>query len=708
MNSEFIDDIVQDLNGGEIVLYKENYFVFAEFAENKHMIFDVRTLNINNYDAHYVGILNLMKDTIETEYMTDYMITVKFDEEKSCQMSIPDLWMNIIVWYIIVRTGRTIIPRYIFFEECATKNNIKKYIDNYLIDEFTTSIDIIDLNNIIDDCLHKLLDINEFSMFLANTINLEDFVILMNEDPEFERYLHSVTHVDEEGKTVPLEKVQSIGMDYTMRAIERIKKSKHGLASFFRAQEGINTKQFKEFGINIGTKPDGMGGIFPTVVNTNFLIGGVNDLLSYHIEAHSGRLAQIIVEDNVSDSGYFARLLGINNVDSFNHLDPNYDCGTRNFVPVTITKKNLKSYNTRFYRLHPDGMEFMVKETDTHLVGKTLLLRSPMTCRSHAEGHGICYKCYGHLAYIVRLINAGKIAAELLSSVLTQKMLSAKHLLEAVVQALTWNPEFKEYFKIDYNNIKLRPDVDLTGCQIVINATDIWLSSEDNSGEMNEYIPSFTLQLSDGTRIRMGTSNCNNMYLTVDINNAIREYATPGNDQEICIDIKSLELGAPIFAVDIVNNDLNNTLNKIRTTINHKETTEGFDMQGILETLMRNLDEGGMSLTSVHAETIISNQIRSVDNILDKPDWSVPNQRYRILALKTALTNHPSISVVMAFEGIKAALYNPLTFKKNTPSFLDLFFVVKPQEYLSNDAKVIKTTIGDKDSTGKTIFMKRD
>jgi len=703
MKSEFIDDIIQDLN--DIVLYYDNYYVFADFAKNKQMIFDVRTLNINNYDAHYTGILNLMKDTIETEYMTDYMITLKFDEDKYCKMSIPDLWMNLIMWYIIVKTNRVIKPKYIFFEDCITKKNIKEYIDNYLIDEYTTSIDIIDLNNIIDDCLHKLLDINEFSMFLANTINLEDFVILMNEDPRFNECIHANI-----GKDVPLDEIKNVGMDYTMEAVERIKQSKHGLASFFRAQEGINTKQFKEFGINIGTKPDGMGGIFPTVVNTNFLIGGVNDLLSYHIESHSGRLAQIIVEDNVSDSGYFARLLGINNIDSFNHEDPNYDCGTRNFVPVTITRKNIRLYNSRFYRMTPNGMEYLLKETDTHLFDKTIFLRSPMTCRSHVEGHGICYKCYGHLAYIVRLINAGKIAAELMSSELTQKMLSAKHLLEAAVRALIWSTGFVDYFIVDWNNLKLKPDVDFTNCKLVIAANTIWIDSEEEdemSGEMREYIPNFHIQLSDGNRIQIKTADCNDLFLTADLNNSIREYGIPGDNHEILIDLDKLK-GLPLFSVDNINNDLNDTLNKIRKTINHKDTTEGFNMQQILETLLHNLGEGGMHLSSVHAETIISNQIRSTDFILDRPDWSVPNQKYRILALKTALTNHPSISVTMAFEGIKAALYNPLTFKKNKPSFLDLFFVVKPQEYLSDKTKVTKTTFGDKDSTGKTIFMKRD
>ena len=65
-----------------------------------------------------------------------------------------------------------------------------------------------------------------------------------------------------------------------------------------------------------------------------------------------------------------------------------------------------------------------------------------MTCESAAKGQGICYKCYGELAYVNKDINPGRYASEKLSAELTQRLLSAKHLLETVIKKIQWCKEF--------------------------------------------------------------------------------------------------------------------------------------------------------------------------------------------------------------------------------------------------------------------------
>ena len=95
-------------------------------------------------------------------------------------------------------------------------------------------------------------------------------------------------------------------------------------------------------------------------------------------------------------------------------------------------------YDMRFYRFNEKGIEYLLDaEKDQHLIGQTLLFRSPQTCASAARGNGICYRCYGNLAYANRNINIGQIAAEQLSSIYTQTLLSAKHLLESAIIKMT-------------------------------------------------------------------------------------------------------------------------------------------------------------------------------------------------------------------------------------------------------------------------------
>ena len=75
----------------------------------------------------------------------------------------------------------------------------------------------------------------------------------------------------------------------------------------------------------------------------------------------------------------------------------------------------------------------------------------------------------------------------------------------------------------------------------------------------------------------------------------------------------------------------------------------------------------------------MSNQIRDADNILERAKWYEYNPRYEILSLNRSLTCNPSVTISMSYQKVSRLLYNPLTFKKNGSSFMDLFFMEKPQ-----------------------------
>lgn len=683
-------------------LYLENYGIYAELIQNKRMVINIRDITLENYEYHYNCILNIMKDTIETEYMRTVFITLNFGGNLQCDLSIQDYWVNIIMWYHIIKAGDIVQPKHLFFEPAVTRGNIKAYIDKFFIGVYLKTIDIIDMNNIIDDALYRIIHVDKFSWYLANTINLEDFIDLMKKNARFYELLHA------DLSKVNVEDVKSEGMKLADESIELIMQSEHGLANFFRAREGINIKQYKEFGINIGTKPDGKGGIFPSIINRSFIMGGVNDLMSFYIESNNGRTAQIIVDKNVGGSGAFARLLGLNNSDSRLHHDKNYVCNTRNFQRLFITNEDvLNRYNGRYYRLIENGMTFRVtSELDYCLIGKTILLYSPMTCASAARGEGICYRCYGDLAYINKDISIGKLASELLSSVLTQKMLSAKHLLEATVIALNWNKEFVDYFDVEFNIIKCKQDVDYSHINIIINTSEITPTEDEDELSYIEYVNSYSLLIGNQT-INFSTEKGAPLYIESDLSNMIRTHGKPYGEDEVSVNLQTFkDEDLSLFSVQIYNNDLNAILEKIQGTINNKATVDNLDKDGLLQQLLSNLKEGGLDLAGVHAEIILANQLRDIDDPLAYPDWSVPNQKYVVKTLKSALKDNPSISVSLAFESIKKALYNPLTFKKYKPSVFDLFFMEKPQEFLYNQTDIIQKE-PDKDENGLNIVYKR-
>lgn len=667
--------------------YKENYGVYVDLTETGHCKIETKEMNIKNWNDHFQSIMNIMKDGIETELLHKAKIEVIFVDGPIVRLSIFDYFFNVIMWVLPLSMEEEITSEYIFFDRAVTKGTIKKYIDKKFIRKFKDKyigkmephlINTL-MNVIIDRALGAFRNIDTFSFYLANTINIEDNITLMHQYPEFYNLLHA------DLSNVPIEDVKDVGMELTYKAIDYIKNSDHCLADSFRAGEGINPRQYKEFSINIGSKPDGEGGVFPNIINKSYINGGVDNLTSFFIESHGGRTAQIIAKCNVGTSGHFARLLGLNNRDTILYPDPNYICNTKHFQKVTIKNdKMLEMFENRYYRFNPEGVEYKVKEEDTFLIGKELYFRSPMTCASYAKGKGICYRCYGDLVYTNSDINIGQFAAEVLSSALTQRLLSAKHLLETMVQALEWVPEFEDLFSLECNIITLNDDFDFTGYTMIIDPEGITLESEDDDFEYNEYINVVEVRTPDGRSISIHSKNYDNMYISNSLNEVIRKYAgTLEEEKKIEIDMTLLQ-DRGLFLIYLMNDELSKTLEMIKSIINKRDITTSFTRDQILQEFTETIISGGLSAASVHLEIILSNQIRSYKNVLLKPEWDLKDTEYRILTLNEALTNNPSITISMSYQKLSKALYAPLSYKKHGTSFLDLLFMERPQEYMLN------------------------
>ena len=130
------------------------------------------------------------------------------------------------------------------------------------------------------------------------------------------------------------------------------------------------------------------------------------------------------------------------------------DCKTKHYLHVTIDSKDtLKRLQGRFYKTKK-GLK-CINLNDDALIGKELLIRSPITCCSKK---GICKKCYGKLWKINQKFHIGILAALYLSSVLTQRLLSAKHLLKSKAPVYTWPQEFLANFNIEKSDVIVNPD----------------------------------------------------------------------------------------------------------------------------------------------------------------------------------------------------------------------------------------------------------
>lgn len=661
------------------LIYHENYGVYDELVVTGFMKIDTRVLStLDVMDRHLLWITNIFRDGIENPKLSKILIEVHFVDGETVYLSIFDYYINIIFWRLAVNTQTPITSFYLFFEENFTKGTIKKYIDTKLLDIHRRDFDNNTLNRIIDDCMYKFVTIDEFAMFFLNTINNEDTIAMMAQDPEFNAYLHS------DFSNVPLEEVKDRGMDITMKIVNKIKNQDwHCLSGAFQCGEGINIKQYREFVTNIGTKPDGNGNIFDAPINSSYSMG-MNEPYEFHVDGATGRQSEIIKKKNVGESGRESRLVGLNNSDTQMVDDPNYICNTRNLIQVTITnKKILDMYKNRWYRTHPNGVEFkmssMPLKNEMYLLGKTLWFRSPMTCASHSRGEGICYRCYGDLAYVNRDINVGKIAAEIIWSQLTQMLLSAKHLLESSVIAMNWPDKFHEMFDIiDGNTVSLKSDINVNNCYMMIGPIE-----SDDDDRFSDYVMSFTVQTPDGTFL-MSPNNDSNMYLLEDFSKLLESYQ---EDDEGVITIPFRDIvGMDLLNINIMNNEISHALKSVNNIIDKSTELTNLNKDQWIQELLERVVEGKLNVDAVHCEVILSNQIRAADDVLKRVQWEYPNQDYMLLTLKQALARNPNICITLENERIQRALYAPLSFKKTAPSQYDLFFMEQPQNYMSAEA----------------------
>ena len=667
----------------------DNYYAMRDFPLDKPMEINTDDITQDTWENYYLGIINIFRDGIEEDIIKEKKIRITFgDTGYGCNLFITDLLVNLEMWYMIIFSGGKILPWHLIKNRNSiTSGDIKEFTDNHLILQYRDKLTFKLLNNIIDDALCNWFTINEFYGYLADTLNLKDSTMLAMLCPEYNDLLHS------DLSNVPIESSNKVALELVDRlmAIEANAKQYLGFdhcnANVHRAKISPR-KQIKESHINIGPKPDGNGDVYSHSINKSFLMGGVSDISDFYVDAALARTAQILSHTNVGSSGHFARLLGLNNSDTFISKDINF-CGTRRLIKLTLkTAKHLKLYYDRYYKLHPNGETKLIKRGDTDLIGKEIYLYGPMTCHSHSHHKGICHTCYGLLWLINITINAGKISAELISRVLTQILLSAKHILEAMVKKTVWVEAFYEFFDMEYNYIVMKQLDNTKDTYIVIDPDDIDVDNEEDYDEeaatqnMKEHISSFKVVTPHNEYV-IKDEDGRDLYISVGLNEVIRKYAEP-RDGLIYVPVDKIDEDVPVFYIRLLNNEISRLLDKLQAMINKNSVTKSFTIDTMLQEFIDTVVEGDLYIMGIHCEVILSNQIHNAKDIFEAIDWTNPSAAYKLVTLNEALLNNPSPSITLMYQYLAKTLYTPLTYRKHAPSFLDLFFMKNPQEFLNS------------------------
>lgn len=659
-----------------------NYGYYLELAQTGYQTVYTKDITNDNIEEHFYNILNILSDGIETEEVQNMKIHVVFPDDE-LDLYIFQYMYNLMFWTLIVCSGKEIESIHLFFEYAITKTSITKYVNDFFIRRNIGLMDIISFNQAIDRCIGKFRDLRNYQMYLCNTLDFESEVEFMKKFPEYRAAIHT------DISNVPIEDVKDYGMKQENILAKYIMKDDedHCLKYAYIAEQGVNRKQHKEVYANIGSKPNGQGGAFAHAIPKSFINGGLQSIEDVVIDSSIGRIAQILQKQNVGQSGAFARRLGLNNQDSRLHEDPEYTCDTVNLQKVVMASKDIIDiYDMRWYREFPNGIDKLLnaQKDRERLLGKTLYFRSPMTCASAARGDGICYKCYGNLAHVNNNINIGQLAAELLSSIYTQTLLSAKHLLESAIIKLEWTEEFKDIFNVEFDQIVLKDNVDYRKMSIIINMDDIIEneSDDEDSFDMEEsnYVYSFIVRRGNED-IVIRTKNSDPIYIHGDLQSIM---ASDGpNDSDIYeISMDKLK-GISLFTVDVQNDELSAVMKQVKNLIDNKGTIKQHDRHSILETFIDANLKGKIKINAVHFEVLLMNQIRDGEDILGYPDWTMHNTSYQIITLENSLVQNPSVTVRLQSPKLKKTITSPQNRRLYKPSNMDLFAMVNPQKFMS-------------------------
>ena len=152
------------------------------------------------------------------------------------------------------------------------------------------------------------------------------------------------------------------------------------------------------------------------------------------IPAHANSIlaSQYPASIATKDAGYLGKkllaLLQMMEID-----EEGTDCGTKNLIPVKITKSN-KS-NMVYSYINSDGQLLMLDNSNINqYVGKTVMMRSPMSCINEK----ICSKCAGQLFYLLGAKHAGLFATQISHADLNLA-LKAKH--NSCIDLYTLDPD---------------------------------------------------------------------------------------------------------------------------------------------------------------------------------------------------------------------------------------------------------------------------
>lgn len=254
----------------------------------------------------------------------------------------------------------------------------------------------------------------------VGTISALDFVEVLHHPK-----IHEVNHALQ-----TMERVKETDITNTHAAVRKVlmdpnELPHNGVAKAVRAGM-VDIRQTIQCVSARGKVTDISSEVFPEAIRRGFA-HGMRRLSDVLMESRTAAKSLYFSDDPMRKSEYFNRTAQLS-TETVCKLHGG-DCGSRDYLPITVNTPNLLKDMTGIRYLDPESQRLrVIQQGDKHLIGTTIMIRSAFTCK-HPDRYGICTTCFGELGYSVpRDTSIGFVCSFDLLSTVTQLLLSNKHL----------------------------------------------------------------------------------------------------------------------------------------------------------------------------------------------------------------------------------------------------------------------------------------
>ena len=262
--------------------------------------------------------------------------------------------------------------------------------------------------------------------------------------------------------------------DYVMPEIEN--NEYNFLNTLYESGARLKSVQLLKAASNFGIPTDIYGRAFPINIK-NALLDGLTPE-EYFISGDSARLALAQRQDAIPKGGELQRkfFFGTGILKQEKEID---DCAqvkeVRYFETLIPNKDILKTLKYRWYLDEETGEEKLIQGDEENLIGKTIKLRSPITCG--LPDYKVCKKCLGEKR--PETANLGAPIGQFLSEAIIQSILRTHHFGGAFLA------DVDETLKTILKKVEIKAENDLTeiiGVEAEINYIEDYLNSKYKDG----------------------------------------------------------------------------------------------------------------------------------------------------------------------------------------------------------------------------------